>query len=89
MAEEIILGSTTSPPAPGSDLPGAAELARTDCQPRYGQKAAQPVFPHDDGMMIDRLIHERDYSDETAKVIDDDRKPDYRSCKSRAARYQS
>jgi cell division protease FtsH len=30
------------------------------------------VFKHDDGMMLDRLVHEREFSDETAKVIDDE-----------------
>jgi cell division protease FtsH len=30
------------------------------------------VFHVEDGMMMDRLIHERQYSDETAKVIDDE-----------------
>jgi cell division protease FtsH len=26
----------------------------------------------DDGMMLDRLVHEHEYSDETAKVIDEE-----------------
>ncbi len=30
------------------------------------------VFHVDDGMMLDRLVHERDYSDETAKIIDEE-----------------
>jgi cell division protease FtsH len=37
-----------------------------------GKKLRDQVFHVDDGMMIDRLVHERDYSDETAKVIDDE-----------------
>ena len=37
-----------------------------------GDKLRNQVFKTDDGMMIDRLVHERDYSDETAKVIDDE-----------------
>jgi len=35
-----------------------------------GSKLRDQVFHVDDGMMIDRLVHERDYSDDTAKVID-------------------
>jgi cell division protease FtsH len=30
------------------------------------------LFHVDEGMMIDRLVHERDYSEETAKVIDEE-----------------
>ena len=37
-----------------------------------GDKLRNQVFKTDDGMMIDRLVHERDYSDETAKIIDDE-----------------
>jgi cell division protease FtsH len=37
-----------------------------------GKKLRDQVFHVDDGMMLERLVHERDYSDETAKVIDDE-----------------
>ena len=37
-----------------------------------GQKLRNQVFKVDDGMMLDRLVHERDYSDETAKLIDEE-----------------
>jgi cell division protease FtsH len=30
------------------------------------------VFHVEEGMMIERMVHERQYSDETAKVIDDE-----------------
>ena len=57
----------------GSDLPSAAEMARDMVVNQgMGKKLRNQVFHTDDGMMIDRLIHERDYSDETAKLIDDE-----------------
>ena len=37
-----------------------------------GKKLRDQVFHVDEGMMLDRLVHERQYSDETAKVIDDE-----------------
>jgi cell division protease FtsH len=37
-----------------------------------GKKLRDQVFHVDEGMMLDRLVHERNYSDETAKVIDDE-----------------
>jgi cell division protease FtsH len=37
-----------------------------------GKKLRDQVFKHDDGMVLDKLIHEREFSDETAKVIDDE-----------------
>ena len=35
-----------------------------------GQKLRDQVFHIEDGMMMDRLVHERQYSDDTAKIID-------------------
>ena len=35
-----------------------------------GEKLRDQVFHVDDGMMLDRLVHERDYSEDTAKQID-------------------
>jgi cell division protease FtsH len=73
MAEEIVLGYDHITTGAGSDLPGAAEMARDMIVNQgMGKKLRNQVFHTDDGMMIDRLIHERDYSDETAKVIDDE-----------------
>ncbi|MEI9914414.1 MAG: hypothetical protein WDN66_05600 [Candidatus Saccharibacteria bacterium] len=37
-----------------------------------GTKLRDQVFKFDDGMMLDRLVHEREFSDETAKTIDDE-----------------
>jgi len=73
VAEEIILGYDHITTGAGADLPSAAELARDMVVNQgMGKKLRNQVFHTDDGMMIDRLVHERDYSDETAKVIDDE-----------------
>jgi cell division protease FtsH len=73
IAEEIILGPDKITTGAGSDLQSAAELARDMVMNQgMGKKLRDQVFKVDDGMMIDRLVHERDYSDETAKVIDDE-----------------
>ena len=37
-----------------------------------GEKLRDQVFQVDEGMMLERLVHERQYSDETAKIIDDE-----------------
>jgi cell division protease FtsH len=37
-----------------------------------GKKLRDQVFHSDEGIMIERLVHEREYSDETAKIIDDE-----------------
>ena len=37
-----------------------------------GQKLRDQVFHVEDGMMLDRIMHERQYSDDTAKIIDDE-----------------
>ena len=73
IAEEVILGRDRITTGAGSDLQSAAELARDMIVNQgMGQKLRDQVFHVDDGMMIDRLVHERDYSDETAKLIDDE-----------------
>lgn len=73
VAEEIILGYDHITTGAGSDLSSAAEMARDMIVNQgMGKKLRNQVFQTDDGMMIDRLVHERDYSDETAKVIDDE-----------------
>nr|MCW1908347.1 cell division protein FtsH [Candidatus Saccharibacteria bacterium] len=57
----------------GNDLQKAAELAREMViNQGMGKKLRNQVFHVEDGMMLDRLVHERQYSDETAKVIDDE-----------------
>jgi cell division protease FtsH len=73
IAEEVVLGVDRITTGAGSDLQSAAELARDMIMNQgMGKKLRDQVFKVDDGMMIDRLVHERDYSDETAKVIDDE-----------------
>ncbi len=73
IAEEIMYGFDHVTTGAGSDLQKAAELARDMVVNQgMGKKLRDQVFHVDDGMMLDRLVHERDYSDETAKVIDDE-----------------
>lgn len=71
VAEEVILGKDRITTGAGSDLQSAAELARDMIMNQgMGEKLRDQVFHVDDGMMIDRLVHERDYSEDTAKAID-------------------
>jgi cell division protease FtsH len=73
IAEEVIFGRDNVTTGAGSDLQKAAELARDMVVNQgMGKKLRDQVFHVDEGMMIDRMVHERDYSDETAKVIDDE-----------------
>jgi cell division protease FtsH len=73
IAEEIIYGHDKVTTGAGNDLQQAAELARDMVVNQgMGKKLRDQVFHVDDGMMLERLVHERDYSDETAKVIDDE-----------------
>ena len=71
IAEEVILGADRITTGAGSDLQNAAELARDMVVNQgMGKKLRDQVFRVDEGMMIDRMIHDRDYSEETAKIID-------------------
>lgn len=71
IAEEVIYGRDHVTTGAGSDLQQAAELARDMIVNQgMGSKLRDQVFHVDDGMMLDKLVHERDYSDDTAKVID-------------------
>jgi cell division protease FtsH len=73
IAEEVKFGKDRVTTGAGSDLQKAAELARDMIiNQGMGAKLRNQVFKTDDGMMLDRLVHERDYSDETAKMIDDE-----------------
>ncbi|HTB48876.1 MAG TPA: ATP-dependent zinc metalloprotease FtsH [Verrucomicrobiae bacterium] len=74
IAEEIILGPDKITTGAGSDLPSAANLARDMVvnQGMGSKNLRNQVFHTDEGMMIERLVHEREYSDETAKAIDDE-----------------
>jgi len=74
IAEEIVFGRDRVTTGAGSDLQKAAEIAR-DMVINQGMgsgKLRDQVFHVDSGMMIDRIVHEKDYSDETAKLIDDE-----------------
>lgn len=71
IAEEVILGHDRITTGAGSDLKGAADLARDMIiNQGMGTKLRDQVFTSDEGMMMDRLMHEREYSEDTAKVID-------------------
>jgi cell division protease FtsH len=73
IAEEIVYGPDRVTTGAGNDLQKAAELAREMIiNQGMGKKLRNQVFHIEDGMMMDRLVHERQYSDETAKVIDDE-----------------
>lgn len=73
IAEEVVLGKDRITTGAGNDLQHAAELARDMIVNQgMGKKLRDQVFHVDDGMMLDRLVHEREYSDETAKVIDEE-----------------
>ncbi len=73
IAEEVKYGSERVTTGAGSDLQKAAELAREMViNQGMGKKLRNQVFHIEEGMMIERMVHERQYSDETAKVIDDE-----------------
>lgn len=57
----------------GNDLQKAAELARDMVVNQgMGTKLRDQVFHVEEGMMMERMMHERQYSDDTAKIIDDE-----------------
>lgn len=73
IAEEVIYGSDRVTTGAGSDLQKAAELARDMViNQGMGAKLRDQVFHVEDGMMFERMVHEKQYSDETAKIIDDE-----------------
>ncbi|MDB5163633.1 MAG: cell division protein FtsH [Candidatus Saccharibacteria bacterium] len=73
IAEEVMFGADRVTTGAGNDLQKAAELARDMVMNQgMGQKLRDQVFQVDEGMMLERLVHERTYSDETAKIIDDE-----------------
>jgi cell division protease FtsH len=74
IAEEVIYGTERVTTGAGNDLQKAAELAR-EMVTKQGMGSARlrnQVFHTDDGMMFDKMMHEKEYSDETAKMIDDE-----------------
>lgn len=73
IAEEAVYGSDHITNGAGNDLQKAAEIARDMVVNQgMGTKLRDQVFHTDEGMMLDRLVHEREYSDDTAKVIDEE-----------------
>jgi cell division protease FtsH len=73
IAEEIIYGADHVTTGAGSDLQKAAEIARDMVVNQgMGKKLRNQVFHVEEGTMMDRMVHERTYSDETAKTIDDE-----------------
>ncbi len=73
VAEEVIYGHDRITTGGGSDLRKAAEIARDMIVNQgMGKKLRDQVFHVDEGMVFDKLVNERNYSDETAKVIDDE-----------------
>jgi cell division protease FtsH len=73
IAEEVVFGVDHVTTGASNDLQKAAELARDMIITEgMGNKLRNQVFQVNDGMMMDRIMHERMYSDETAKVIDDE-----------------
>lgn len=73
IAEEIIYGSDRVTTGAGNDLQKAAELAREMIVNQgMGKQLRDQVFHVEEGIMLERVMHERQYSDETAKIIDDE-----------------
>lgn len=73
IAEEVIYGSDRVTTGAGNDLQKAAELAREMVVNQgMGKQLRDQVFHVEEGIMMERVMHERQYSDETAKVIDDE-----------------
>ena len=73
IAEELVYGPDRVTTGAGNDLQKAAELARDMVVNQgMGKALRDQVFHVDEGMMIERLVHQREYSDDTAKLIDDE-----------------
>ncbi len=71
IAEEVVYGKDRVTTGAGNDLQKAAELARDMIVNQgMGTKLRDQVFHTDDAMMMDRMMHERQYSNETANEID-------------------
>lgn len=73
IAEEVKYGHDRVTTGAGNDLQKAAELAREMVTKQgMGKKLRDQVFHAEEGIMMERIMHEREYSDETAKLIDDE-----------------
>lgn len=74
VAEKVVYGEDRITTGAGSDLRKATEIARDMViEQGMGNKLRDQVFHEDSGgMMFDRMVHERPYSEDTAKLIDDE-----------------
>lgn len=73
IAEELKYGPDRVTTGAGSDLQKAAELARDMIiNQGMGTKLRDQVFHVEEGTMIDRMVSEKQYSEETAKIIDEE-----------------
>lgn len=71
IAEEVIYGTERVTTGAGSDLQKATELAREMViEQGMGKGLRNQVFHQDEGMVFDRMVHDRPYSEDTAKEID-------------------
>ena len=73
IAEKLIYGNDSVTTGAGNDLKKAAELAREMIvEQGMGKKLRNIVFNADQnsGLMFDRMVHDRPYSEDTAKLID-------------------
>lgn len=74
IAEKVKYGEDRVTTGAGDDLRKATQIARNMVvEEGMGDKLRDMVF-HEDagGMMLDRMVHERPYSEDTAKLIDDE-----------------
>ena len=74
IAEKIIYGADRVPTGAGSDLRKATEIARDMViEQGMGTELRDQVFHEDNGgMVFDKMAHERPYSNETARKIDEE-----------------
>lgn len=72
VAEKVLFGSENVTTGASSDFKNANALARQMViDYGMGKSLRNQVFNHDEGgMMFDKMVHERGYSEETAKKID-------------------
>jgi cell division protease FtsH len=71
IAEEVVYGKDRVTTGAGSDLQKAAELAREMViNQGMGTKLRDQVFHIESGTMFERVTHEKQYSEDTAKLID-------------------
>ncbi len=71
IAEKVVYGENLVTTGAGNDLQKATAIAREMIvEQGMGAKLKNKVFHSEDGMMLDRLVHERSYSEETARLID-------------------